>query len=1010
MNEARKVRLAANTKQNVAGQSDDLRNDIENLTKMKDQPNQDNDQQVKANDELVSSNETIQINFGTGKRSMFVIAKEDEGEGEVTESQTDQEFTGNDDPKIQRSNSDISENLDDTRTHIDDNSSFLNKYRSSNSHHENRSKAPGRSRSRSPKRADLRRNSHDHAQRSPQRGNTFSQRKAFENNRGNSFNHYPRNNFGDHRGNRGRGRDRHPPPNNHNERGADRRRSSNSQDQQRLLSPSLEVKKIVSSEYPTGQDKKNEEEDEKKEEIKQIDLRLEMKQQLRKKTTSPDEATSPLESASINRAIHALESPVPSKSKMSQALQWQPTPSSKLLQNATTATKLQKVETTLKNSVTKVATVQQDPTPEKAVDKGESTTGESATTSRVVKTQKIKEEPPKVLIDIDKGNDKSKKINNKKEVEENGESTQSSSSEEEESDTDDARSKKKSKKNSKKKRRNYSESDDSSSDDSESENERERRRKYKRKKSKSSRKKKEKRSKKKKQKHRKKSKSGEEKTVMTNEELAAMKEKMKEEILKEIQQKLPTAATATSSDKSIEKQDAVVSNENKSSSDTHDDDDDSLELDYSSEEPYDEHGFHTGVTQKKDASQTGDEPAAIKKEDAVIEMLEDAAVDDLDYDLDDTTEEDNWKRQKKDEDEKRTQETKSSSTRREPSSSHRRRSGVAAYDRRNDFGSRDRRRREWNKESTKKTQRDERRETTRNSDASRYSSSRRSAITIKRSRSRSRERASVKDTARKPEYQTLRQSYSHRDRDTASASSSKIRENESRHTPNSRRDSPKSPTTKEQQESAANTIKSISRTSSTTTAGPTRSPTHQRGRKEIETAPLKDSATSSQRHILNNSEKKLTETTTKYQERNVDEQRPLRQATPPLTATTTTTTAIMTSKSTPTFRSVDNTNISTTPTDGIAIAQEVREDVYKLDTFWKGSVFKPRSNVLESASSPAEHVSDAVGGGERSIGDRLLKIADQQPTAVTSFSRNSRHDNVYERHSLTKSNSTEYER
>ena len=381
--ETRKVRLSANVKQDVAGQSDDLRNDITNLTKMKDLPNQDSGKETQATDELLSPKETIQINLGGGKRSMRVIAKEGEEEGNVTESQEFTDAIG--DSKVQRSNSNIAEHLDGT--HVGENGTF-NKFRSNNSQPEYRYKVSERSRSKSPNGIDFHRNSCEHSERSPQIKGFNIQRS--------SFHHYPRNSFGEYRSNQGRDSRRDTPSahNNHHPTSVDDKRN---QHQQRLSSSSHEMKA-----YPASQNKNDEEKAKKlKEEINQIDLRLGMNQQ----PSSQDKAISSLESESINCAIHDSESSSTTlPSSESQATKRQPTPSSK------DASK-QSMKNNIIKPVSKATTVKREAIPTEVLDKVESTPNRHENNTKILEPSsfqqvkaspvikiEIKEEPPEIFL------------------------------------------------------------------------------------------------------------------------------------------------------------------------------------------------------------------------------------------------------------------------------------------------------------------------------------------------------------------------------------------------------------------------------------------------------------------------------------------------------------------------------------------------------------------------------------------------------------------------------------
>lgn len=131
--------------------------------------------------------------------------------------------------------------------------------------------------------------------------------------------------------------------------------------------------------------------------------------------------------------------------------------------------------------------------------------------------------------------------------------------------------------------------------------------------------------------------------LVNSEQLALIiqeeRRKMKEEILKEIQS-MPGGIP------NFEQPTPKVQNKK-----VEDEDDDSVELDYSSEEDFDQHGFRTGIPLRKDSSEIVDDAKAEPKKDEIVEVFN-SGNDILDLELEEDDEETNWKRQKKEDDEK----------------------------------------------------------------------------------------------------------------------------------------------------------------------------------------------------------------------------------------------------------------------------------------------------------------------------------------------------------------------
>ena len=672
------------------------------------------------------------------------------------------------------------------------------------------------------------------------------------------------------------------------------------------------------------------------------------KKELKHHSTSNE--TKSIESAAVNQAIHGMDD---FEVLTSKTTQWKPTPMPKVLQ-ITQDNSLggsEKVETSTipiinrpeqqTSSKSDVFTKKDEKTTTKQKEPSSSETVKEL--EKAVKPEKAiapeKATSTKKVIALEKAIEKESKGNHDSEEDESNKSEEddSKSSEEEASSSseDDHRRKKSSKRQKQKKHRrkrggssssSSSEEEESSSD--ESERERKRRAKHKKRKHR-------KKTSKKKKKRKKKSEKGE-KHVLSSKDLAAMTEKIREEVLKEIKENLPSVTTASTDPPKVLPQ---------STSDK-DSDPDDLQLDYSSEEPYDEHGFHTGLS-KKDSPESSkkeeDEKSKEVKENVLVIL--DEAVEDLDYDLEEeeeeeeeeTTEEENWKRQKKDDED--SQNKIDDPTKSQP----RRERGDRRASRRRDIDDHHRR---------KNARFDER---------WRGDIEGRQKHNDKERRRESEARRRSNDERRRQHEKRLTNKMEERKRSIEALSRSKSREDaHHRH-----------PADKNHYKSEQQSIRSIHESSCTRINNS--SPKEE----EVRSGDLKQSVDRRDVKSSNNN--------------NNDEHRSTSKDEAPINKRARRTSSsqhVELDLRTPfkTLQDADNT----TPNDGIAMAKEIRNNVYKTDTFWREpneKGFNPRSNVLERRNGEENEEDNRhekqktqslkqLTGEEASIGKRLLKIAD----------------------------------
>ena len=673
--------------------------------------------------------------------------------------------------------------------------------------------------------------------------------------------------------------------------------------------------------------------------------------------------TKPIGSDAINHAIHEVDDTLSSKTT-----QWKPTPMPELLQmarsNSLTSTEMGSAEmkpTAQQPRIENRALQDEMRKDEKPAEKkqpkipGTPSPTTEPTTAPLVSASKGKEEVIKGgenerepqgshnLIDEENESDDQ---DGSKSSEQEATSSSSSSSSSEEERVRRKKSNKKSKKHRRRRKKSVSSDssgeDDSESEDEESDRDRKKRRKHKKKKHR----KKSSTSKKKKKRNKKSSSSSAKsngKHIFTTRQLAAMEEKIREEVLEKIKgsltglpiatvaidvQKKDEQSLSSNNNNSKNNNNASSGNDNKDNTDKPTEnstnnnnadktksDSDSLELDYSSEEPYDEHGFHTGLSKKnspdpstsmKVVQEMGEEGSKKEIDGTVKEnvlAILDEEVEDLDYDLEEeeeeeSTAEENWKRQKKEEGGLENTHNKSfeASSKRDSRRTrpirdfHRKGSGVPCFDARR----REMNPTEWRRESE----------------------ARRRAVGELRRRERNKATLHPSKAAKTQEEQRQETPRHIQALTTNNTQSLSPKEIVRRNKPDHRRD-----------ERLSNNINKASSSSMKDV------PVRKRPRRSPQTSlelPPSSSATS--------------------------------------------------------FKTVEDT---TTPSDGIAMAKEIRHNVYKTNTFWREPVataacksFDPRNNVLvgreDNFSKDLLTCEDSS-----SIGKRLQKIADVATTAAT---------------------------
>ena len=620
---------------------------------------------------------------------------------------------------------------------------------------------------------------------------------------------------------------------------------------------------------------------------------IEVKQQ---KNNSVNDKTKTVESDAVNQAIHGINEKDRSSSN---TIQWKPTPMPKLLRmaqdNSLVSSNTEKVD-----ALTREQPKPTSPKPDMSTKIEE----KAKLNSEDVSSKVVQPKPVSIEKEDDEGShSEDSEVSDGKSSEE-----EDSSSEEEEEKSRRKKSSNKNKrlkKNRRKRRNSSSESESSEEDESSDESDRERKKRTKHKKKKSSKKK---HSKKKKKKR--KSAKGE-KHVLSSKDLAALQEKIREDVLKEIKEKLPVTVTTTTTEPP--KDPTLVSNNNNKDSDS-----DSLELDYSSEEPYDENGFHTGLPKKNSpelSKKDEDDKATSSIKENVLDIL-DEAVEDLDYDLQkeeeddekESTEEENWKRQKRDDTEENSQ-TKTDQLQRERDDrraarrrhidNHRRpNDGRPLIDRRRgDIDGRQKRNDEDRRRGSEARRRS-------NDERKRRQNERLSNATEERKKS---EKASSRSKSREDIHHVNKNNNKSEQQSTRSI-------HESTTSPRVKRLSPKEQDERKEQQSCNS----------------------RRDEKPSSNNNRHSQSTTSKDQVLTNNSKRARNSTSP----GVVEQLELRTS----------------------FKEVNNTTMTattTTPSDGIAMAKEIRNNVYKTDNFWREPTneksFNPRNNVLERRNEDDEN-------------------------------------------------------